>query len=382
VGRAAFLVLAGLLASLVLLTGPGRASLYTNDPRFIVPVGPDGKARPIEFDEFKRRLAIELNAGDDRVKADGKLNSDRIAFMERIKAAGGKKLSTLEAVALTGDLLRVGRADEALNRVQPLVRDRNPNYFAFTALAHVYAARGDWREAVDYQRAAMLDAEMPAEVKGLSRAQRDWFAGLDRNYVLPYYELRLKEAAAVPRPNPVDEDVYPLFPVSERGKAHHPIRFVNEAGDYQPGVLAAAERAKLPPEAIAIVQQLLLWYPSDTRLFWLLAELYAADGQFAAARDIMDVAVSEARQYGNRRILSEHRALVRAAYDAQPRKASADEPLLAQSAPEPAAPETGEKAPISMKTIWIYFGVVAVIGLFAFVRMLGRRVRGNCGPLR
>jgi tetratricopeptide (TPR) repeat protein len=381
VGRVVFLVLAGSLAGLMLLAGRGRASLYTDDPRFIVPVGSDGQARPIEFYEFKRRLSIALNAADDRVKADGKPNSDRIAFVERITAAGGKKLSTIEAVALAGDLLRVGRLDEALNRVQPLVRDRNPNYFAFTALAHVYAARGDWREAVDYQRAAMLDAEMPAEVKGLSNPQRDWFARLDRDFVLPYYELRLKEAAALPRPNPVDEDVYPLFPVPERGKAHHPIRFVNEAGVYQPGVLAAVERGKLPPDAIAIVQQLMLWYPSDTRLFWLLAELYAAEGQFAAARDIMDVSVSEARQYGNRRILAEHRALVRAAHDAQPRKPSADEPLLAQTAPGPAAPESGEKAPISMKTIWIYFGVVAVIGLFAFIRMMSRRVRGTCGPV-
>jgi hypothetical protein len=77
----------------------------------------------------------------------------------------------------------------------------------------------------------------------------------------------------------------------------------------------------------------------------------------------------------------DHRQLVEAALNAQPRK-SADEPLFGQSAAsEPAAPASGEKPPISMRTIWIYFGVVAVIGLFAFVRAMSRRVRGRCGPV-
>ena len=59
---------------------------------------------------------------------------------------------------------------------------------------------------------------------------------------------------------------------TERGKPHHPVRFANDGGIYQPGALATAERAKLPPDAIAIVQQLLLWYPTDSRLYWLLGE--------------------------------------------------------------------------------------------------------------
>ena len=91
-----------------------------------------------------------------------------------------------ETAALAADLIRAGQVDEALNRIKPRVLDRNPSYFAFTTLAHVYAARGDWREAVDYQLGALLDCEMPAEVKGLTRPQRDWIARLDRDYVLPY----------------------------------------------------------------------------------------------------------------------------------------------------------------------------------------------------
>ena len=34
-----------------------------------------------------------------------------------------------------------------------------------------------------------------------------------------------------------------------------------------------------------------------------------------------------------------------------------------------------------MKTVWIYFGAVGLIAVFAFLRVILRRVRGNCGPL-
>jgi hypothetical protein len=379
VGRVAFVLLAGSLVALV--AGPGRASLYSPDElRFTVPVGPDGKAQALDFAEFKRQLASVTNFADDRRKADGKFNSDREMLLQKIEQRKGKKLSADETTALATDLLRAGRpesVDEALNRIKPLVLDRRPTYFALSMLAHVHAARGEWREAFDNQDFA-VESGMPEEVKGWSRPQRDWMARIDRDFVLPYYLIRMKEANA-PRANPADEDVYPLFPVAERGKPHQPVRFVNEAGAYEPGVLAANERAKLPPDAIPVVQQLMFWFPADTRLYWLLAELYAADRQFGPARDIMDVAVSAARQYGNRRILVEHRALVRSADDAQPRKAT-DEPLLSTTT-EPAAPaEPTEKAPISMRTIWIYFGVVGLIALFAFIRAMSRRVRGDRGP--
>ena len=386
-GRLALMFLLGCTLGLVLSAGRGRASLYSpDDTRFVLPVGDDGKAQPLPYDEFKRRLAIILNTADSRKKANGEINSDRAAVLQRIERARDRKLAAAETIGLAADLLRVGQVDEALNRVRPLVRERNPNYFAFTTLAHIYAVRGDWREAVDYQLSALLDAALPAEVKGLTRPQRDWIAKLDRDFVLPYYQLRLKESQITPRPNPADEDVYPLFPVAERGKPHHPVRFVNEAGAYQPGALAAAERAKLPPDAIAIVQQLMLWNPTDTRLYWLLAELYAAAGQFAPAREIMDVAVSEARQYGNRKLLVEHRAAVRAAEAAQPRKTAPDDIALIQpgsteqQTSPPAEPQP-QQQPISMRTIWLYFGVVGVIALLALIRALSRRLKGHCGPV-
>src|SRR5262249_4628765 len=72
------------------------------------------------------------------------------------------------------------------------------------------------------------------------------------------------------------------------GDPSAPLRFVAEGGEYAAGEIAARERAKLPTDALAAVQQLLLWFPEDTRLYWLLGELLNADGQVIEAAGILD----------------------------------------------------------------------------------------------
>jgi hypothetical protein len=65
----------------------------------------------------------------------------------------------------------------------------------------------------------------------------------------------------------------------------------------------------LPADAIAQVQQLLLWFPEDTRLFWLLGELYNASGDLETASKIFGECV-----WGRRfsaPALMEHRRIVR-----------------------------------------------------------------------
>jgi hypothetical protein len=75
------------------------------------------------------------------------------------------------------------------------------------------------------------------------------------------------------------------------------VRFVGEEGRYEAGKLARAERAKLPPDALAIVQQLVIWFPDDTRLYWLLGEIYNANGDIEAAARIFDECVGNVRRF-------------------------------------------------------------------------------------
>jgi hypothetical protein len=67
-----------------------------------------------------------------------------------------------------------------------------------------------------------------------------------------------------------------------------PVRFLNDDGDFEAGKIAASEWAKLPhkaPDALAIVQQLVVWMPNDLRLYWLLGEVYNAQNNETASRN-------------------------------------------------------------------------------------------------
>jgi hypothetical protein len=385
VGRVLSVAGFGVLAAWLVVAAPGFASLYSPEDPFAIPVGEDGKAGELPFDEFKRRLAVLTNALVEP-KAGEKANPDRQRFLDRIArkpdpaSPEARSLSTSEAAALATDLLRVGKSDKALDLLAP--RTRRPDYFVLSVLGHVFAARGDWANALKYHTEERFDLEMPATPKGLSKGQRDWWAKLDTGYLDHFYRVRKREAdgrrsltpAELDRANET-EDVLPLFPLpTGPGDTAAPVRFVNDTGGYEPGRLAPAERAKLPADAVAVVQQLLLWFPGETRLYWLLAELYAAEGDLDAAVAILDEC-AWSRQYGNRKVLMEHRTAVRTALDSRPRP----EPEATATPPEPPPPE---EPPISLRAIGLYFAVVGVIALIAFVRAITRRVkRADCGPI-
>ena len=366
--RVAFQILSGVLLGLAVVAGAGRASLYQPDDPMAIPVG-EGRPQPLPFGEFKRRLSVLLNALLEPKKGEPD-NPDRKAFLDRIAAREKKKLSAADTAALAADLLRVGRSDEALNRLEPRVRDRQQNYFVLSTLGTVHAARGSWDDAINYQTASQIDAEMPETVPGLTKPQRDWWAKLDRDVVPHYYKLCRQTAKAHAGLAPAErdrldkaEEPLGLFPLPDRSQPNKtPVRFVNDAGEYEPGVLAEAERAKLPPDAVPILQQLILWYPGDPRLYWLLAEVYAAEDNLDAALTILDECAAS-RQFANRDVLMAHRSALREAIEARK--------------PPPPPP-----VPISMKTVWIYFGAVGLVAVFAFVRAMMRRGKGtDCGPV-
>lgn len=366
--RVVLVVAVGVVAGVA----PGRAALFAPDDPMVVPVRPDGTAEALPFDEFRRRYAQLANVADPRPGPDGQPNPDRARVLARVKARPPAKTADEEA-AHCADLIRLGNSDggffvnDALNRLGPRTRDRNPSYFAHTALAAAHAANGNWQDAERYHGAALFDCQMPEHVKGWTDDQRKWLQKFDDTYLPHYYRLRRVEAEARPRPAPEAEEATPLFPLPGKDGKAAAVRFVNDAGVYEPGVLAAAERAKLPPDAVAVTQQMLLLFPGDTRLYWLLAELYAADGRLEEAQKILDEC-AWSRQYGNRQALMAHRAALAPAIAA--RNAEAEE-------------REKNAYPVSLRTIFIYFGVVVLVGVVAVVRALrkgGPRALG-CGPL-
>lgn len=351
VPRVAFVALFGLVFAV-----PGRASLYHPDDPMPFPAAATGAIEPLPFEEFKRRLIVVMNQFSPL--PDQQKNPDRDARLNRISGRkNNPKPSPLDRLALATDLLSVNQADEALSLTKTLDDPRRPDYLVSTTLAHIHAARQEWAQAVGKQGSVTVfgDADMPKAVKGLSKPQRDWVERLDREYVLAYFSLKAKEGKV----DPETEDVPPLFPPEDRKKPQTPVRFVNDKGEYEPGTIAAAEKAKLPPDAIAIAQQMVLWFPADTGLYWLLAELYAADGQIEEALVIFKEC-ADSRKYSGRRTLMDHRGAVLAAVERKIREE--DE-------------QRQKEFPVSLRTIAIYFGVAALVAAWAGVRALRRRRR-------
>ena len=107
--------------------------------------------------------------------------------------------------------------------------------------------------------------------------------------------------------------------------------FLGENGKYLPGRISTEELKKLPPDAIAIVQQLLIWFPGDARLYWLLGELLNAEGDVSSAATVFDECLWT-RRY-DAPLLREHRQVVQQANASQAPFLGSLEP----SAPEPPA---------------------------------------------
>ena len=239
-------------------------------------------------------------------------------------------------------------------------------------------------------RPPQLDSEMPSGVLGLSKVQRDWWEKLDRDYVPHYYRLRLKESAedrreksradtretgrdrrglsALPGPGPRQ-------PASATGPLRQRRRRVSAGGARRGrGGQAPTRRHPDRPATSPLVphrEPVVLAAGRTLRGRGGLhgvVEVLPVDFLGPCLRQPQSVHGSSPGRRGLRHAL------------AQPRKASADEPLLAQAPATDSCLEPAEKPPISMRTIWIYFGVVGVIGLFAFIRAMSRRVRGDGGP--
>jgi hypothetical protein len=271
---------------------------------------------------------------------------------EQAKPAASRTLE--ENVGLAVDLLHFGKPDDA----EGALKGQRGGFLPNITLAHIAVAQRQWPRAYEFLDIAN-EYDQPTELPGMKAKQLAWHRKLNKGPLKRLIKLRLDESKEKPSPeNELPDQIWP-------------VKFVNDAGIYEPGLLAIAEKAKLPggdfKEAIATVQQLVLWFPFDVRLYWLLGELYAAKGEIKAALDIMDECVNTGR-YSNRKVLMQHREVIAKAVSELP-------PPPTEAPPEETPPPP--PVPISLKQVWIYFGVVGVIALFALVRAIVKMRKGN-----
>jgi hypothetical protein len=307
------------------LASLARAGIYTPSEPFLFELDEKGFAKPIQFSGGFDLVRAELreiaippkNPGDPP-------NTHRQEVLDRVKrleAKGAASLDENELAILLADLIRLNDDRAATNILQP--RAARGGFMVYMHMARARAGQGDWQDAVERQRIAL--SEFPATYGRYTKAQLAWLKRIEREYYLPFLSRRAQEVGGgrggfSRRIEEPDE----LFPT---------VRFVGPEGTYMAGGIADAERAKLPPDALAIIQQLVLWHPFDGRLYWLLGELYNAEGDVETAYAILDectngMAVTNETIKEHRRILksaAEAMATARAEQAAVARKQAEDE---------------------------------------------------------
>jgi hypothetical protein len=212
------------------------------------------------------------------------LRQEYAVTVERLQAAAkARPLLATESADLGALLIRLNKLEPALTVLREAVR-KHPDSFALHAnLGVAWQLSGDLGQAAEHLRLAVDLA--PAEHKPLEelhlrvvrqRVQKGQGGGLD--------------------------DIFG-------------IAFVDATGQHRLGKLTAAERSKLPRNAVALVQQLALSFPNDGWLLWQLSELAMCYGDLSGAAMLLDLCVGE---YGlGDRSLRHSRQALQVALDAR-----------------------------------------------------------------
>lgn len=336
----------------------------------------DGLLSP-DFRKFRNTFITLRSIGTG---ANTPLNKRYLRVQAQLGALP-EQLTGPERLDLGAALLRLRKYSEAIQVLKPGEVQERDNFLLRCNLATAYLLAGQEARAVEAVSDAL--ALWPQKWTELKKEQQvmlplllDWdeerFGWYRRaeTYYKKLIRLRWREAQrqrdGAGKP-PEEPDA--LF--DDGGKSPRPVRFVVEAGRYEPGKIARAERDKLPGDALRIVQQLLVWLPDDTRLYWLLGELYNAQGDPGTALEIFNDLVA---QGGRFTLLREHRRILQA----EPRPGAG----TAKGDSPPSPPEDAGWTPGPWQTLGIGFVaglVVALLGYWQVREVLRRRSRAVSG---
>jgi hypothetical protein len=348
------------------LASLSRAGIYTPNEQFLFELDEKGFAKPIQFPggfnlirSELREIAIPPKNPGDPVNPHRQEVLDRV---KRLEAKGAASLDENELATLTADLIRLNDDRSATNILQP--RAGRGGFMVYMHMARARAGQGDWQDAIERERIAL--SEFPTTYGRLTKPQLAWLKRVEREYYLPFLSRRAQEASGGRgRLSSRIEEPDELFPsVPAPRKPENPLRFVGPEGTYMAGGIADAERAKLPPDALAIVQQLVQWHPFDGRLYWLLGELYNAEGDVETAYAILET-------------IKEHRRTLKSAAEAMATVRKEQQDRAKKQAEDDAARQARDERDYWKRFWWILaigVGLVLILVYYQF-REVGRRLR-------
>ena len=320
----------------------------------------DGQPQAIPFDKFR---LVFLDAQAIAMKTSSSARQRYQQERDELLAKSINYLDELELGMLSGYLIRLREEDRALELLRTAQKKYPRGFLIQSHLAFLCQLKND-PEAPRYQLEALQ--LRPKEIPGLALDQTAWALRLERLlFKLQTERLREQKEKGLRASH---ESLDSIFHVE----------FVGESGQYEAGRIAAEEQKKLPPDALAVVQQFVLWLPQDAQLYWLLGELYNAQGDINAARTIFNECV-DARGF-RPELLREHRRIV---LDAAAVQTSTDFGNVTDSV------AGGEKAKSNSwknhPEAFVIVGSIAAIPFLALIfwqiRLLARRLGagGECG---
>lgn len=286
------------LAGLVTLASISQAGLYVPEegPDLIFT---DGNVQPLPFSAFQLTLsnlqAVNVPGSD----AHKKLTKQR----DDLRSKRPDRLSTNDLLRLSSAHIRLRDPEQAF-AVLSSARQRDPRNFVILSQTALVSHLMGSPDALSQQQGAIQ--MRPKEIPGFTPEQTKWYLRVESTW---YEILKLRRRE--------QRDLGPRTPIICWDDVFG-VAFTMEDGSYRAGAIAADQFAKLPADSIAIVQQLLLWMPDDSRLYWLLAELYNATGDVASASTILDDCINARRLQPD--LLRDHRRTLREALTVQAEK--------------------------------------------------------------
>lgn len=210
--------------------------------------------------------------------------------LEASRRRGG--LCIADRINLGGYYLILRDYNQAIDVLTPALAQEPRNFMVLANLANAYQGLGEFRRAAEFQTQVL--SNWPRQFVGWSAEQLWWYRRVEK-YHLNLLELRNRQKLLKKPSNTLDN----LFPVATLEDPRAP---------YTIGGMDLKVRDKLPPDVLAIVEQLLLWLPHDERLYWMFGELLNAQAEVSLAADVLQYAENTLR-LGNR-TLHRHRQLL------------------------------------------------------------------------
>jgi tetratricopeptide (TPR) repeat protein len=245
---------------------PAQAGLY-NTAEKPLPITSLSKARQWLGELRGARIRKEDR---DKPALAGSKRAEYLSLVARLESqerAG--TLLTEDRANLGACYIRLGWYTDAIRVLQA----GDPEHFMIQAnLANAYHQLGDLFLAIRHQERAMARLAQP--IAGWTAAQRFAFRRTET-----YYLNLLKDRSREQREGKAATQVDALFPG---------LRFVGPDGTYTAGEWSMDVALRLPPNAMDIVLQFVVWMPHDDRLFWQFGEFLNALGEVKEAYEVLN----------------------------------------------------------------------------------------------